>query len=189
MSLDVSFSSVANAPSSINLAMNGPHLARGRFETGDVNLDPERGNNFEGTLFYDDGNFFGQFTAFQNSISNYIYLQDELEHMDEDHHDEDHERIPRAPERRRGGDHEPRHRAPASLPRQFGEEHSFPADFADERAARRHTAVLETGGGRSWSTRRGVVKYFGRRGFLSQPAGGRRRVSFVDFRLADVVCL
>ena len=90
MSFDVSFSSVANAPSSTNLAMNGPHLARGRFETGDVNLDPERGNNFEGTLFYDDGDFFGQFTLFQNSISNYIYLQDELEHMDEDHHDEDH---------------------------------------------------------------------------------------------------
>ena len=41
-------------------------------------------------MFYDDGDFFGQFTLFQNSISNYIYLQDELEHMDEDHHDEDH---------------------------------------------------------------------------------------------------
>ena len=94
VSFDLSFSSVANAPSSINLAMNGPHLARGRLETGDVNLVPERGNNFEGTLFYDDGNFFGQFTAFQNNISDYIYLQDMLhedEDHDEDHHDEDHD--------------------------------------------------------------------------------------------------
>ena len=91
MVLNLSFSSVANAPSSTAMAMNGPHLARGRFETGDVNLSAERASNFEGTLFYNDGDYFGQFTLFQNSIADYIYLQDELEHHDEDHGDEDHD--------------------------------------------------------------------------------------------------
>ena len=91
VSFDISFSSVASAPSGTAMAMNGPHLARGRFETGDINLSSERANNFEGSLFFDDGDYFGQLTLFQNNIDDYIYLQDELEeHHDEDHGDEDH---------------------------------------------------------------------------------------------------
>tara|TARA_Y100001947_G_scaffold100232_1_gene85688 strand:- start:631 stop:2787 length:2157 start_codon:yes stop_codon:yes gene_type:complete len=74
MSLDLA--SVERAPSAIELYMNGPHLATGRYEEGDTNLKIERSRNIDFTLAYQQNVFFGSMTIFQNNIDNFIYLSD-----------------------------------------------------------------------------------------------------------------
>lgn len=74
MSLDLA--SVERAPSAIELYMNGPHLATGRYEEGDTELQIERSRNIDLTLAYQQNGFFGSMTIFQNNIDNFIYLAD-----------------------------------------------------------------------------------------------------------------
>ena len=74
MSLDLA--NVERAPSAIELYMNGPHLATGRYEEGDTNLQIERSRNIDFTLAYQQNAFFGSMTIFQNNIDNFIYLAD-----------------------------------------------------------------------------------------------------------------
>ena len=74
MSLDLA--SVERAPSAIELYMNGPHLATGRYEEGNTNLQIERSRNIDFTLAYQQNAFFGSMTIFQNNIDNFIYLAD-----------------------------------------------------------------------------------------------------------------
>ena len=90
-SLEVSLglSSVERAPSAVELLMNGPHLATGRFEVGNINLKSERANNIDLSFKYSNNGFYGGLTFFQNDVDNYIYLMDETEDDHADHGDED----------------------------------------------------------------------------------------------------
>ncbi|MBT4212232.1 MAG: TonB-dependent receptor [Porticoccaceae bacterium] len=92
VSLNLSSAIVERAPSAVELFMNGPHLASGRFEVGNSGLKSERSKNVDLTLNYDKNGFFGVFTVFKNDVDNYIYLLDETEEEhtdhDEEHHDE-----------------------------------------------------------------------------------------------------
>jgi iron complex outermembrane receptor protein len=88
--LNVSSGIVERAPSSVELFMNGPHLATGRFEVGNTELESERSTNFDITLAYEHAGVFGTFTLFQNDVSGYIYLQDETEE-EHDEHEEEHD--------------------------------------------------------------------------------------------------
>ena len=85
LSVNLGLSSFERAPDVVELFMNGPHLATGRFEVGNPNLDTETSNNVDLTFNYQKDNMYATFAYYQNSVSNYIYLRDE-EH-DEDHHD------------------------------------------------------------------------------------------------------
>ena len=90
--LDINFgyASVERLPSVIELFMNGPHLATGRLETGNPNLNSETSNNFDITLNYENDGFFAYASFYINDVDNYITLMDEDEDHD-DHEDEHHE--------------------------------------------------------------------------------------------------
>ena len=88
--LDIGFASVERAPSAVELFMNGAHLATGRFEVGNANLNSEKSNNIDFTLNFKYDHFFVSATVFKNDVDNYIYLKDETEEEHEEH-DEDHE--------------------------------------------------------------------------------------------------
>jgi iron complex outermembrane recepter protein len=88
--LDIGFASVERAPSAVELFMNGAHLATGRFEVGNANLNSEKSNNIDFTLNFNYDNFFASATVFKNDVDNYIYLKDETEEEHEEHN-EDHE--------------------------------------------------------------------------------------------------
>ena len=94
---DVNFgySSLERAPSVVELFMNGPHLATGRFEVGNTNLATETSNNIDLGVSYANDNFFASLSFFINDVDNYVYLMDmhEEEHHDEDedHDEEEHE--------------------------------------------------------------------------------------------------
>ncbi|MGB1839278.1 MAG: TonB-dependent receptor domain-containing protein [Gammaproteobacteria bacterium] len=90
--LDVTlgFASVERLPSVIELFMNGPHMATGRFEVGDPNLNSETSNNLDITFNYENGDYYAYASFFINDIDNYIALMDEDEDHGDDHHDEDH---------------------------------------------------------------------------------------------------
>ena len=96
-SLDVNFgfSSVERLPSVIELFMNGPHLATGRLETGNPNLNSETSNNFDITFNFDNGDFYAYASFYINDVDNYITLMDEMDDHDDDHdddhHDDDHD--------------------------------------------------------------------------------------------------
>ena len=68
--------------------MNGPHMATGRLETGNPNLQSETSDNFDLTLNFDNGNFYATASYYINDVDNYITLQDELDDPD-DHDDHD----------------------------------------------------------------------------------------------------
>ena len=85
LSVNLGLSSFERAPDVVELFMNGQHLATGRFEVGNPNLDTETSNNVDLTFNYQKDNMYATFAYYQNSVSNYIYLKDE-EHG-EDHHD------------------------------------------------------------------------------------------------------
>ena len=92
LNLNFGYARVERAPSAVELFMNGPHLATGRFEVGNTSLDSETSNNIDIAFEYQNEGFFGEFTYFKNDIDNYIYLRDETEeeHEDEEEHG-DHE--------------------------------------------------------------------------------------------------
>ena len=85
LSVNLGLSSFERAPDVVELFMNGPHLATGRFEVGNPDLDTETSNNVDLTFNYQKDNMYARLAYYQNNVSNYIYLRDE-EH-DEDHHD------------------------------------------------------------------------------------------------------
>jgi iron complex outermembrane receptor protein len=84
LEMTLGFASVERLPSVIELFMNGPHLATGRFEVGDPNLKSETSNNFDITFNYKKDNYYAYASFFINDVDNYIALMDE----DEDHHDD-----------------------------------------------------------------------------------------------------
>ena len=88
--LDVTlgFASVERLPSVIELFMNGPHMATGRFEVGDPNLNSETSNNLDITFNYENGDYYAYASFFINDIDNYIALMDEDEDHGDDHHDD-----------------------------------------------------------------------------------------------------
>ncbi len=88
LELNLGFSSVERLPSVIELFMNGPHMATGRFEVGDPTLNSETSNNFDISFNFDNGEYFAYASFFVNDVDNYIALIDE-----EDDHD-DHEETP-----------------------------------------------------------------------------------------------
>ena len=90
LELNLGFSSVERLPSVIELFMNGPHMATGRFEAGDPTLSSETSNNFDISLNFSNGEYFAYASFFINDVDNYIALIDEDEdHEDEDQHHED----------------------------------------------------------------------------------------------------
>jgi len=91
ISLSLGLASIERAPSVVEMFINGPHLAAQRFEVGDPTLSSERGFNTEISLSVDRPNYFMSLTLFNNEISDYIYLQDEMDDHDEEEHEEGHE--------------------------------------------------------------------------------------------------
>ena len=93
LDINLGFSSVERMPSVIELFMNGPHLATGRFEVGDPTLSSETSNNVDISFNFDNGEYFGYASFFINDVDNYITLMDEDDdhemHGDEHHEDED----------------------------------------------------------------------------------------------------
>ena len=93
MSATINLASVERAPAAVELFMNGPHLATGRYEVGNPNLDTEKANSAELLLDYAGDTFFGSVSVFTNDIDDYIYLRDETEAEHEEHaaeHADDH---------------------------------------------------------------------------------------------------
>ena len=84
LSVNLGLSSFERAPDVVELFMNGPHLATGRFEMGNPNLNTETSNNVDLTFNYQMDNMYATFAYYQNSVSNYIYFKDE-------EHGEDHD--------------------------------------------------------------------------------------------------
>ena len=90
LELNLGFSSVERLPSVIELFMNGPHMATGRFEVGDPTLSSETSNNFDISLNFDNGEYFASASLFINDVDNYIALIDEDEDHEDEHHEEEH---------------------------------------------------------------------------------------------------
>ncbi len=72
--LTLGVSSVARAPSELELFMNGTHLAAGRDEFGNPNLESERSNNIDFSISYENDGYFVNTSLYTNSVDNYIYL-------------------------------------------------------------------------------------------------------------------
>lgn len=92
LEVSLGVASVQRAPTAIELLMNGPHLATGRTEIGNINLESERSNNIDLSFNYEHEGFYASVTLFKNDVDNYIYLLDETEqehgeHAAEDPHD------------------------------------------------------------------------------------------------------
>ena len=85
LTVNLGLASFERAPDVVELFMNGPHLATGRFEMGDPDLKNEVSNNLDLGFNYEMDNMYATFNYYQNNVADYIYLRDE-EH-DEDHHD------------------------------------------------------------------------------------------------------
>lgn len=90
LELSLGFSSVERLPSVVELFMNGPHMATGRFEVGDPTLSSETSNNFDISLNFDNGEYFAYASFFVNDVDNYIALIDEDEDHEDEHHEEEH---------------------------------------------------------------------------------------------------
>ena len=92
VNMSIGYASVERLPSVIELFMNGPHMATGRLETGNPNLQSETSNNFDITFNFESGEYYGYASFYINDVDNYITLMDEDEDHDEHedkHHDED----------------------------------------------------------------------------------------------------
>ncbi len=74
--LSLGISSVARAPSELELFMNGTHLAAARVEIGNVNLESERSNNIDFSVNYENDGYFINASVYSNAVDNYIYLID-----------------------------------------------------------------------------------------------------------------
>lgn len=68
------------APAIEELLADGPHLATGTFEEGDVNLDEETSNNLDLSLRRTEGRLTWKLNVFVNYIEDFIFLQS----LDED---------------------------------------------------------------------------------------------------------
>lgn len=90
LELNLGFSSVQRLPSVIELFMNGPHMATGRFEVGDPTLSSETSNNFDISLNFENGEYFAYASFFINDVDSYIALIDEDEDHEDEHHEEEH---------------------------------------------------------------------------------------------------
>jgi len=91
LSFDFGLARVERAPSVVELFMNGPHLATGRYEVGNTDLSSEESTNFDLSLDYFNDGFYGELTLFRNDVDNYIYLMDETEEEHEEHEEEGHD--------------------------------------------------------------------------------------------------
>jgi iron complex outermembrane receptor protein len=89
LSVNLGLSSFERAPDVVELFMNGPHLATGRFEMGDPDLKNELSRNIDLTFNYQMDNMYATFAYYQNNVADYIYLRDE-EH-DDSEGEEEHE--------------------------------------------------------------------------------------------------
>ena len=78
------------APSVVELFMNGPHLATGKYEVGNTSLDIEKSKNVDMTLSFEGDSTYAFASFYKNDVDNYIYLLDETEEEHEEH-DEEHE--------------------------------------------------------------------------------------------------
>ena len=76
LGLNLGISSVARAPSELELFMNGKHLVAARVERGNVNLESERSNNIDFSLNYENDGYFLNASVYSNSVDSYIYLLD-----------------------------------------------------------------------------------------------------------------
>ena len=74
LGLTLGISSVARAPSELELFMNGAHLAAARNESGDPTLESERSNNIDFSLDYENDGYFVNASLYTNAVDNYIYL-------------------------------------------------------------------------------------------------------------------
>ena len=74
LGLTLGISSVARAPSELELFMNGAHLAAARNELGDPTLESERSNNIDFSLDYENDGYFVNASLYTNAVDNYIYL-------------------------------------------------------------------------------------------------------------------
>ena len=90
LEVNLGYSSVERLPSVIELFMNGPHMATGRFEVGDPTLSSETSNNFDISFNFDNGEYFANASFFINDVDNYIALIDEDEDHEDEHHEEEH---------------------------------------------------------------------------------------------------
>ena len=96
LSVNMGFASVERLPSVIELFMNGPHMATGRYEIGDPTLSSETSDNFDITLNYEKDGLYAYASFFVNDVNNYIALIDQEEHEgeeeeeEEEHHSECH---------------------------------------------------------------------------------------------------
>jgi iron complex outermembrane receptor protein len=91
VNMSIGYASVERLPSVIELFMNGPHMATGRLETGNPNLQSETSNNFDITFNFESGEYYGYASFYINDVDNYITIMDEDEDHDEhedEHHDE-----------------------------------------------------------------------------------------------------
>jgi iron complex outermembrane receptor protein len=73
--LTLGISSVARAPSEIELFMNGTHLAAARNEFGNANLESERSNNLDFSVSYENNGYFVNASIYANAVDNYIYIK------------------------------------------------------------------------------------------------------------------
>ena len=72
--ITLGISSVARAPSEIELFMNGTHLAAARNEFGNVNLESERSNNLDFSVGYENNGYFVNASVYANAVDEYIYI-------------------------------------------------------------------------------------------------------------------
>ena len=87
--VSLGISSLERAPSAIELYMDGPHMAAGRFEVGDPDLNPEVSRNIDLTFSLDHDDFYSTVSFFSNKVDDYIILMDQSEEEHDDHHDHD----------------------------------------------------------------------------------------------------
>jgi iron complex outermembrane receptor protein len=87
--VSLGISSLERAPSVIELYMDGPHMAAGRYEVGDPELNPEISRNIDLTLSIDHDDFYSTVSFFSNKVDDYIILMDQSEDDHDNHHDHD----------------------------------------------------------------------------------------------------
>ena len=88
--INLGFASVERAPSSIEMFMNGAHLATGRFEVGNVNLNSETSNNIDFSVNLNNGSLLLQLLFLLMMLITIFIFKDESEEEHEEH-DEEHE--------------------------------------------------------------------------------------------------
>ena len=104
LSVNVGFASVERLPSVIELFMNGPHMATGRYEIGDPTLSSETSDNFDITLNYEKDGLYAYASFFVNDVNNYIALIDQEEHEGEEEEEEHHNECHHEEEEEEGAD-------------------------------------------------------------------------------------